>query len=86
MKQYYKNELRSGYEPMDWELMITSPRNFNRFVVYEVARTLPDVNRYTQRPSSENVSDFRGKSGILKKTIEISQKTLKFAVDLTTIR
>lgn len=87
MKQYYKNELRSGYDPMDWELLITSPRNFNRFVVYEIALTLPDVNRYAQsRPSSENVLNFRGKSGILQKTLEIPKKTLKFVADLTTIR
>lgn len=87
MKRYYKDEVRSGYEPIDWELLITSPRNFNRFVVYEVSRTLPDVNRYAQSPSSsENVFNFSGKSGILQKTLEIPQKTLKFATDLTTIR
>ncbi len=86
MKRYYKNQLRSGYEPMDWELLITSPRNFNRFVVYEVSATLPDVNRYAQQPSSENLLNFSGKSGILQKTLELPQKTLKFAAELTTIR
>lgn len=80
MKQYYEDQLRTGYEPMDWQLLITSPRNFNRFVVYEVSITLPDVNRYAQLPSSsENLLYFSGKSGIL-------QKTLKFAAELTTIR
>ena len=87
MKRYYKDQLRTGYEPMDWQLLITSPRSFNRFVVYEVSTTLPDVNRYAQSPSSsENLFNFSGKSGILQKTLELPQKTLKFAAELTTIR
>ncbi len=87
MKRYYKDQLRTGYEPMNWELLITSPRNFNRFVVYEVSATLPDVNRYARTPpSSENLLNFSGKSNILQKTLEIPQKTLKFAAELTTIR
>ncbi len=87
MKQYYKDQVRTGYEPMDWELLITSPRNFNRFVVYEVSATLPDANRYAQPPSSsENRLNFSGKSNILQKTLELPQKTLKFAAELTTIR
>ena len=87
MKYYYKNVLRSGYEPMDWQILTTSPRNFNKFVVYEVSRTLPEVNRYAQNVrSSENLLNFSGKSGILQKTLEIPKKTLKFAQDLTTIR
>ena len=86
MKRYYKDQLRTGYEPMDWELLITSPRNFNRFVVYEVSRTLPDVNRYAQSLSSENRFNFSAKSNILQKTLELPQKTLKFAAELTTIR
>jgi len=87
MKRYYKDQVRSGYEPIDWELLITSPRNFNRFVVYEVSATLPDVNRYARTPSSsENRLNFSGKSGILQKTLELPQKALKFAAELTTIR
>lgn len=87
MKRYYKDQVRSGYEPIDWELLITSPRNFNRFVVYEVSQTLPDVNRYARSsPSSENRLNFSGKFGILQKTLELPQKTLKFVAELTTIR
>jgi hypothetical protein len=86
MKYYYNKVLRSGYEPIDWQLLTTSPRNFNKFVVYEVSRTLPEVNRYAQQArSSENVLNFSGKSGILQKTLEIPKKTFKFAKDLTTI-
>ena len=44
MKRYYKKELRTGYEPLNWEVLNTSPRAFNKFVSYEVADTLPDLS------------------------------------------
>ncbi len=28
-------------EPLEWELAVISPRHFRKFVVYEIARTLP---------------------------------------------
>jgi hypothetical protein len=44
MKRFYKNELRDGYEPLNWEVLNTSPRAFNKFVAYEVAKTLPRLS------------------------------------------
>ena len=43
MKEYYTKEIRRGYQPLDWEIMVTSPRAFNKFVVYEIGQTLPDL-------------------------------------------
>ena len=43
MKEYYNKEIRRGYQPLDWEIMVTSPRAFNKFVVYEVGQTLPEL-------------------------------------------
>jgi TolB-like protein len=44
MKRYFTNEMRTGYQPLNWELLITSPRAFNKFVVYEVISTLPELS------------------------------------------
>ena len=43
MKEYYDKEVRQGYQPLDWKIMVTSPRAFNKFVVYEVGQTLPHL-------------------------------------------
>jgi hypothetical protein len=41
MKQFFRSQLRSGYEPLEWRLAMVSPRHFRRFVAYQVGRTLP---------------------------------------------
>jgi TolB-like protein len=41
MRTFFDQQMRSGYEPMDWQIMLASPRAFERFVVYEIAQTLP---------------------------------------------
>jgi hypothetical protein len=46
IRRYFDREIRSGYEPLGWELVLKSPRAFERFVAYEVAETLPP--RYAQ--------------------------------------
>jgi len=43
MQEYYEKEIRQGYQPLDWKIMVTSPRAFNKFVVYEVGQTLPHL-------------------------------------------
>ena len=80
MKKFYKEYMRSSYGPMDWELLITSPRAFNKFVVYEIAETFNMISRYGKKHlSSENIKNFREKSTIFKKNIERPRKTLKFS-------
>lgn len=44
MKRFYSNELRVGYEPLNWQVLSTSPRAFNKFVAFEVAQTLPELS------------------------------------------
>jgi hypothetical protein len=44
MKRFYTSEMRTGYQPLNWEILITSPLAFNKFVVYEVISTLPEVS------------------------------------------
>ncbi len=55
MRQYFETRMRTGYQPMNWQVLSTSPRYFNKFVAYEITRTLPDFEVY-QNPavSSEN--------------------------------
>ncbi len=41
IKEFYKNEMRTGYEPMNWQIVINSPNTFYKYVIYEVTATLP---------------------------------------------
>jgi hypothetical protein len=43
MKEYYEKEVRQGYQPLDWKILVTSPRAFNKFIVYEIGQTLPHL-------------------------------------------
>ncbi|NLK41248.1 MAG: hypothetical protein GX298_04245, partial [Planctomycetes bacterium] len=43
MEKYFKEQMRTGYEPMNWQILITSPRAFANFVAYEIAETLPEL-------------------------------------------
>ena len=42
MKDFFEKQMRTGYEPMDWQLLIASPKAFNKFVLFEVTQTLPN--------------------------------------------
>jgi hypothetical protein len=42
IQRYFRREVRDGYEPLGWELILQSPRAFQQFVAYEAAGTLPD--------------------------------------------
>lgn len=44
MKRYFSTEMRTGYEPLEWKILITSPLAFNKFVVHEVVSTLPELS------------------------------------------
>ena len=41
IRTYFRKYVRSGYEPMDHELVLKSPRAFERFIAHEVSSTLP---------------------------------------------
>ncbi|HDS84252.1 MAG TPA: hypothetical protein ENN97_03565 [Phycisphaerales bacterium] len=43
MQTYFREQMRTGYEPMDWQILVTSPRAFESFVAYEVSETLPEL-------------------------------------------
>jgi hypothetical protein len=42
---YFKNELRSGYAPLQEELVTISSLNFCKFVAYEVAQTFDQAEQ-----------------------------------------
>lgn len=48
MKIYFDSQIRTGFQPLDWQLFITSPRAFNKFVTTEIADTFP-------APESSNI-------------------------------
>jgi hypothetical protein len=41
MERYFESEMRSGYEPADWRVLMMSPRAYQKFVAFEAAGTLP---------------------------------------------
>ena len=87
MKKYFDQQMRTGYQPMDWQLLITSPRAFNKFIAYEVAATLPGSERYRRlRLSSPKGSNFSRNPTVFQKSLQIPQKTLKFAEQLSKIQ
>ena len=72
MRQFFEDQMRTGYQPMNWQVLETSPRYFNKFVAYEITQTLPKFE-VTGNPgsSSENVLNF---SSISRKTINFLKK------------
>lgn len=45
IERYFNDRIRSGYEPMDWRVVMISPKAFEKFIAHEVAETLPDAAR-----------------------------------------
>lgn len=59
IQQFFDTQMKTGYQPMNWKILETSPRYFNKFVVYEVVRTLPNYPPEENLVlSSENVQNF----------------------------
>jgi hypothetical protein len=42
IKTFFKTQMRTGYQPMDWQIVTNSPVAFHKFVMYEVVSTLPE--------------------------------------------
>jgi len=86
MRLYFNTIMRAGFQPLDWEILITSPHAFNKFVAFEIAQTLPNANHYQKRqPAYKNVSRPVANATISKKILQIPQKTLKFSPKLAKI-
>ncbi len=53
IKRFFDSQMRSGLEPMDWQLVMISPKAFGKFIAYEVAATLPSgtAARAKKKPS-----------------------------------
>ena len=78
MKVFFDHQMRSGYQPIDWRLLVSSPKAFDKFVAFEVARTLPASPAGLNRPlSSENTKNFRKNRNISKNILENPKKLLK---------
>ncbi|MBW8014795.1 MAG: hypothetical protein FVQ82_01290 [Planctomycetes bacterium] len=40
IKSFFSTQMRSGYKPMEWEIVMYSPRIYNKFITYEISQTL----------------------------------------------
>jgi hypothetical protein len=86
MQLFFEKQMRSGYEPMNWQLLVTSPRAFNKFLAFEVARTLPSSNSYMpMRTASENNNGVIELPLIEEKRAKIPAEPLKFGQKVATI-
>jgi len=86
MRSFYGNKMRTGYAPMEWQLLITSPRAFHKFVAWEVCETLPDAHEYMKlRISSRTGSDFRKTVPLGPKKAPSGAETLKSPSVVSTI-
>ncbi len=66
VKCFFDSRMRDGYEPMNWQLAMISPKAFEKFVAFEVVATLPDgpevkTNRKSRRWATleKNEKNFR---------------------------
>ena len=41
MKTFFDAQMREGYGPADWRMARMSPLTFQKFIAYEIARTMP---------------------------------------------
>lgn len=39
VKSFFRNQMRSGYDPADWKMVLLSPRLYNKFITFEIAQT-----------------------------------------------
>ena len=44
VRKFFNKQIRVGYKPVNWEIGLMSPRIFLKFVAFESAQTLPDVD------------------------------------------
>ncbi len=56
IRDFFGERMRSGYEPMDWRLVMISPKAFEKFVAWETAATLPDVESGVSRQHAGRTS------------------------------
>jgi hypothetical protein len=49
LKGFFDQEMRCGYEPLNWKMGMVSPIVFNKFVSYEVAETFTSYGQESER-------------------------------------
>ena len=42
IKSFFDDQMRTGYQPMNWQFVTNSPSAFYKFVMYEVVGTFPE--------------------------------------------
>lgn len=59
MQQYFRQQMRDGYEPINWQILLNSPRAFSRFIAFEATQTLPvnatGLNSYVQASEKSGI-------------------------------
>ena len=78
MRRYFKVHMRSGYEPIDWQLFVSSPRAFNKYVAFEAVFALPRAGVENPSRSSEKILGLREKTQFFKNSVNAIKKGLKF--------
>ncbi|MGB2821964.1 MAG: hypothetical protein WBF17_13355 [Phycisphaerae bacterium] len=77
IQRYFHREVRSGYDPLGYELVLKSPRAFERFIAHEVANSLRSRELPSAGRAGPSRSSGRAVSGRLrKKAADTGETTL----------
>lgn len=75
MRKYYSQRARNGYQPLDWKILVTSPRAFNKFVVDEVGDTFPKFSEIHLDPSYSNQEErYLKNHELFEKQMKVTKK------------
>ncbi len=69
IKRYYDTTVKTGYEPMGWEYVRTSPSAYRQFVSFEIASTLPSNNHYKKEYLEYKNKPNNFKDGMLRPVV-----------------
>ncbi len=84
---YFCTEVRDGYEPIGHDLVLKSPRAFQRFVSHEAAGTLPEGRARSRRKASRaTAADRREPADVAPRRVEMPEAPVGPGKTLSRIR
>jgi len=72
VQDFFSDQMRSGYGPMDWRIAMISPKVFEKFIAFELAETLHDPTEVASAASAN-----RNRKSALDRQREMDKKTSK---------
>ncbi len=79
IKRFFADEMRSGYDPLQWRLAMMSPKAFQKFVAYEATETLPVRPSVLAKPANDDELEWEDIRITPRKLKKGAVKALKLA-------